>query len=333
MNTRTFGAALTGLALALVSIPNAAAHEIVGNRFFPATLATDDPGVNDELAMPTVAISKTGDVPSVKQLDISGEFSKRITENFAVAVAPTWTHLYVPGGPSQTGASGFQNLETSFKYRFYKDPVHELVMSVGLNVEWGNSGARGVGAESFTTYTPTLFFGKGFGDLPDTVRLLRPFAVTGVVGYSIPSSARTVTQTVDPDTGDIDTDIDRHPRFLTWGGSLQYSMPYLKSAVVDLGLPDFVNRLIPVVEASFQTPVANFEGTGLRTTGTINPGIIWVGNYFQIGVEAIVPINRDSGRGVGAIAQLHIYLDDLMPSTLGKPLFGGPVNPAKPFGN
>jgi hypothetical protein len=26
------------------------AHEIVGNRFFPATLAIDDPGVNDELA-------------------------------------------------------------------------------------------------------------------------------------------------------------------------------------------------------------------------------------------------------------------------------------------
>lgn len=31
----------------------AQAHEIVGDRFFPATLAIDDPGVNDELASST----------------------------------------------------------------------------------------------------------------------------------------------------------------------------------------------------------------------------------------------------------------------------------------
>ncbi|MFZ0197411.1 MAG: hypothetical protein WAL14_21650, partial [Pseudolabrys sp.] len=42
----------------------ARAHEIVGNRSFPATLAIDDPGVNDEMSLPTVSISKTGDVPS-----------------------------------------------------------------------------------------------------------------------------------------------------------------------------------------------------------------------------------------------------------------------------
>ncbi len=95
-----------------------AAHEIVGNRFFPATLTIDDPGVNDELALPTVAMFKTGDDPSVKQLDISGEFAKRITEDFAVSFAPTWTRIYAPGGPTMTGASGFQNIwRPTFKYR------------------------------------------------------------------------------------------------------------------------------------------------------------------------------------------------------------------------
>jgi hypothetical protein len=78
------------------------AHEIVGNRFFPATLAIDDPGVNDELALPTVSISKTGDVPSFKRLDVSGEFAKRITENLGVSFAPTWSRLYAPGGPNLT---------------------------------------------------------------------------------------------------------------------------------------------------------------------------------------------------------------------------------------
>jgi hypothetical protein len=101
--------------------------------------------------------------------------------------------------------------------------------------------------------------------------------------------------------------------------------------VYDFALPDIVNHLIPIVEASFQTPAANFTGTDLKTTGTINPGVIYVSNYYQIGLEAIIPVNRDSGRNVGAMAQLHVYLDDLFPSTLGKPLFGGPVAPARPF--
>src|SRR5437016_11952073 len=108
---------LAMLAACLAASTSTLAHEIVGKRFFPATLAIDDPGVNDELALPTVSISKTGDNPSFKQLDISGEFSKRITEDFAIAVAPTWSRLYAPGGPAMTGAQGFQNLETTFQYR------------------------------------------------------------------------------------------------------------------------------------------------------------------------------------------------------------------------
>ena len=108
-------------------------------------------------------------------------------------------------------------------------------------------------------------------------------------------------------------------------------MPYLKSAVVDLGLPDFVNHLIPLVEATLQTPVSNTFTSGTLTTGTINPGVIWVGNTFQIGVEALIPINRQSGTNVGVIAQLHLYLDDIDPHGIGRPIFGNYVQPASPF--
>ncbi|MBO0753569.1 MAG: hypothetical protein J2P53_15730 [Bradyrhizobiaceae bacterium] len=323
--------ALPALALSLspgagVIATAASAHEIAGNRFFPATLAIDDPGVNDELAMPTIAVTKSGDEPPLKELDISGEYAKRLTDSLAISIAPTWTHLYAPAGPGGKGASGFQNLATEVKYRFYRDPVHELVMSVGLDAEWGGSGATGIDADRFTTYTPTFYFGKGFGDLPADVSWARPLALTGTVGYSVPGSGQS---TVIGDNGIAG--IAYNPQFLAWGLSLQYSMPYLKSAVYDFGLPDVVNHLIPLVEASFQTPAANFAGTDLKTIGTINPGVIYVSNYYQVGVEAIIPINRDSGRNVGVVAQLHIYLDDLMPTSLGKPLFGGPVAPASPF--
>src|SRR5579859_2642065 len=98
-------AAVPAFAIALLSFPSlpALAHEIVGNRFFPATLGIDDPGVNDELSLPTVDAFKTGDVPPIKQTDMSGEFSKRITEDFAISLGSTYTWLSPPGGPDGNG--------------------------------------------------------------------------------------------------------------------------------------------------------------------------------------------------------------------------------------
>jgi hypothetical protein len=303
---------------ALLPISNSFAHCFVGGRFLPATLNIDDPCVADELSLPTVSSFKTGDDPSARQLDVSFEYSKRITDTFGISVGSTWSQIKPPGQPK---VSGFQNLETTFKWQLLTLPQQEFVMSVGLSIEWGGSGAQGVGAERFSTYTPTVYFGKGFGDLPTSMNWLRPFAVTGQFGYAIPGRSSTTTFGVD-DTGAPTTDVEFNPRVLTWGGSIQYSLPYLRSSVVDLSLPEFFNHLIPIVEAQLSTPVSNTFTSGTVTTGTINPGVIWVGNYYQVGVQAIVPINRASGSGIGAMAQLHLYLDDIFPTSIGKPLFG-----------
>jgi methionine-rich copper-binding protein CopC len=52
------------------------AHGVAGERFFPATLAVDDPAVADELSLPTIAILKNAD--NARQVDLSFEYSKRI---------------------------------------------------------------------------------------------------------------------------------------------------------------------------------------------------------------------------------------------------------------
>ena len=296
-------------AVVVAAIPasNAFAHCSVGNRFFPATLIVDDPCVADELSLPTVAGFRNGDDPSAREVDISGEISKRVTETFGISVAETWVHLKQPGVST---AQGFDNLETGFKFQFLTDPDREFVMSAALDVDWGGTGSGSIGAESFTTLTPTLFAGKGFGFLPEELKYLKPIAITGQVGYAVPTESSTIE----------DGTTTLNPQALVWGGSIQYSMPYLKSAVEDLSLPDFVNRLIPLVEWNLQTQTDNFNGEE-RTTGTINPGIIYVADKFQLGVEAIIPVNRASGDGVGAIGQLHLYLDDIFPDTYGQPLF------------
>ena len=84
------------LLLGLGCYTPASAHCIVGNRFFPATLNVDDPCVADELSIPTIAGFKNGDDPSARELDISGEYSKTITENFGVSFEEAWIHLDIP---------------------------------------------------------------------------------------------------------------------------------------------------------------------------------------------------------------------------------------------
>src|SRR5438046_9692185 len=98
-----------GFLAALALTTNADAHCFVGNRFFPATLNVDDPCVADEMSLPTVSYFRNGDDPSARQLDVSGEYSKRITDTFAISVGSTWTRLRPPDGPT---ARGFQDRES-----------------------------------------------------------------------------------------------------------------------------------------------------------------------------------------------------------------------------
>jgi hypothetical protein len=302
----------SALALFTVFLPlsNAFAHCIVGARFFPAMLATDDPCVADEMSLPTLQYNSAN--PSGREHDAEADFSKRITESFGITVQSTFTKVGPPADAGTMGpvAYGFQNLVTTAQFQLLKDAPHELALLAGVIFNLGNTGAAGVGAAPWSTVTPTGYFGKGFGDLPDSAGFLRAFAVTGQVGYEIP------TTSFDLVSG------NPVPQNLVWGTSLQFSMPYLKSNVVDLGLPDFINHLMPIVEAQFVAPVANNFGNQFVITGTVDPGVIWVGSYFQVGLEAVVPINRASGTSIGAVAQLHFYLDDIFPNTLGQPLLG-----------
>ena len=305
--------ALLVTASSLVATEPVSAHGFAGKRFFPATLATDDPFVADELSLPTIAYSKqpaSEESPATRETDFSIDVSKRVTENFGVGFGATYKRLRPDEGETQRG---FDNLAASVKYKFYQSDEHETLLSAGIDWDIGGSGSKRVGAESFSTITPTLFFGKGFGDLPGEAKFLRPFAVTGLVGVGIPSRSGTTTVN---DEGEVN--IERHPHTLEWGFAIEYSLPYLQACVQGVGLREPFNRMIPVVEFAMSTAL---DRGASGTTGTVNPGIIWAGQYVQLAVEAVIPINSRSGNRVSWIAQLHFFLDDLFPKTIGRPVF------------
>lgn len=330
---RSWLTVLLAVALVLGGAERAHAHGMAGKRFFPATLATEDPFVADELSLPTVSTFKepaSGDEPATQETEISVELAKRITPELGIAIEEAWVHLDRNGGGTENGLA---NLGVGLKYQFLKNAAHETIASVGMGLEIGGTGNHRVEADPFCTLAPAFFFGKGLGDLPDRLRYLRPLAVTGVAELAIPTRARTTHRSVMVEEGEeevdgeggaaqleVETEIEQHPTVLGWGLAVEYSIPYLQAHVKDVGLGRPFNRLIALVEFPMETPLN--RGMRGETMGTVNPGILWAGKSFQLGVEAVIPVNRRTGDHVGVLAQVHFYLDDLFPSSLGRPLFG-----------
>ena len=280
----------------------ALAHGFAGQRFFPATILTDDPFVADEMSLPTFTRPPTAADGSF-EYDLDVDLAKRLTPNLGLTLGYGWTNAHNPGAPS---VSGFGPLSTGLQYQLFVNAPHEVIGLANLSVAWAHTGrVQALGAPDFTTLSPSFDFGKGFGDLPASLPYLRPFAVTGNLGFDFPTKTESAGV---PNSNNFN-----------YGFAFEYSLPYLQCCVKDAGLRAPFNQLIPLVEVAFTTPV-NRITPGVTTTGTIQPGIIWSGQYFQVGAEAIIPVNRASGHGIGGIVQLHFYLDDLFPNSIGKPI-------------
>jgi hypothetical protein len=293
--------AATAAALAvLLALPVCCcAHGFVGDRFFPPTITTDDPFAVDELSLPLVTgfgDPSSDGVPPQYEVDLSWEFDKEILTHFALGISNVYSAIHGGGQPS---TYGFSDLEATAKYQVWQDDPHETIISVGLIADIGGTGTQGFD-DSHTILTPALYFGKGFGDLPESLDALRPFAVTGVLGQSFPMSAD-------------------DPNQFQWGFALEYSLPYLQEDVKDIGLPSPFKDMIPLVEFSLSTN--ENRGDGL-TTGTIDPGVLWETPYCEFGAEAVIPVNGRTGSNVGFVFQCWVFIDDLFPKVFGQPIFG-----------
>jgi hypothetical protein len=121
---------------------------------------------------------------------------------------------------------------------------------------------------------------------------------------------------VDPLTGQLGPMLTRNVDILHWGFALEFSTLYLTSRFTPGKLPkeEPLNQFVPLIEFSFDSP------RGQKTAATMNPGLSYVAVSWQVAAEAIVPLNSEAGRSIGARAQLLLFLQDLIPSVFGKPL-------------
>lgn len=293
-------AALATAACVVCAAREAGAYTAAGDRVFPSTLVLPQFAPGDELYNWDETQPQTPSGPGTPWHDTNATigFDKTITDRLGVVIEETWTELKtVKTGPQW----GMQNLDTEVKYEAIDNQPHEFLMTLGLDREFGGTGAARVGAFASGATTPRLYLEKGMGDLD--IGPLQPLAFGALFGYQV-------------------ADGEPRPSLYAPGFFVEYSIPYLESKVETLDLPEFIRHLTPMTEVQFTIPSG--ESFGARTTALIAPGISYAGAGWELAAEALISGTNATGRGVGIIAQLHIALDYLAPETIGRPLFSGP---------
>jgi len=279
------------------------AHSIAGARLFVNTLLIDDPGVGDEAALPLVSMQSFDGKSTVTNANV--EFDKTITENFAIGAGTNFNWITVDPNDAGKTHGGFGDPYLSLKYRWIVLPQHEFMSAVAVRQAFGRGGTVGIQSGDDIT-TVSGYVGKGLGDIP--IDAIRPFALTAELDYNIPDAGPSSAVGA--------------PTFWTGGVTLQYSVPYLLSQIKSYSLPPILARLTPVVELAWSSAAGSSPRVtdGPPTTFLLGTGAIWTGEDYAVAAEILWPLNGASGHGIGAIAQFHLYFDDLFPTTLGRPL-------------
>ena len=117
------------------------------------------------------------------------------------------------------------------------------------------------------TLSPFINFEKGFGDLPDSLPWLRPFAITGNLSVDFPTKTESAG--------------NPNPNNFDYGFAFEYSLSYLQQNVKDIGLTGIFKQMIPLVEVSYST--APNRGQSGPTIGTVQPGLIELGATTRCG--------------------------------------------------
>lgn len=269
--------------------------EDAGLRDFPATLVVDEPQVETEVS-PQIAAWAFADRG---RRDVSSELSLQLTKPFAVIFSPIYTAL-------ARGRGGFQAFGFGTKYQFLADAKHEFILSAGVSSTLGGTGSASVGADTFSSLVPTVYFGKGFGELPGSLGWARPFAITGEVGLEVPTRPRSREAEFGQGIGGTAA----NPVSLRLQGSLQYNFIYAVANRSLGGWSKTFDNLVPIVEYELEVPIGRVDGQNV-VVGTINPGFLLVDerHHTTWGLEALLPVNRASGNHPGARLQLSYSFD------------------------
>jgi hypothetical protein len=302
---------------ALLRSAPAFAHAVCGSRVYPVTLTLDDPGVADELTLPQIVYTRAaadgGPGPS-HDTSIQFEYDKRLTDEFGFAFNDDYNVNQQNNAKTETG---WDDVTVTAKWAKCVDPDSDFQLGFGVIREFGRTGTSHIGSDEHGNTAPTIYLGKGVDEIP--VPMLQPLQFTGELSYAVADREFKQFTVVDPSTGVTSTHANTgYPNAWIGSFSVQYSIPYLQNQIRDFGLPEPFAHMIPVAEFNWTSAAASPGGS--PASWTLAPGFIYLRSWYQVGVEALVPLDKAAGTNVGFIVQFHVFIDDLYPRGIGAPL-------------
>jgi len=158
-------ASLLIASFALFPVP---AHAFVaaGDRMFPGTLILPQIAPTDETYIQGATPFSGTPIPlNTRRTDVIGLFGKTLTESLGIRVRDVYTRLDPVDASSRYG---WQTLTATAPYIAVLDGPHEFLFSVGVDRQFSGTGAGRVQPRGFSgvgATTPSIYFGKGLGDL------------------------------------------------------------------------------------------------------------------------------------------------------------------------
>jgi hypothetical protein len=270
------------------------AHGYLGKRFFPSAITVDEAFIADKLVVPIYYTESNPDATWLTNPKL--QYAKSITKNWQLSITSSYLHIQ---NKHANSLNGFDNFEIGARYNILFSDTLESVFSIGLNSKIGGTGSHVVNAAPYSTISPELLYSQGLSFLPETLKILRP------IGFTMSLSPNFITE-------------NNSITSVSWGVAIEYSLPYLQQYVINFNNNVF-KHLVPLIEFPF-TSCTN-KNCAHGTTGNIDPGFIIYNRYGQLGLEAIIPSNCQTGHQIGGVIQFYLYLDTIAPNSLGKPIF------------
>ena len=190
--------------------------------------------------------------------------------------------------------SGFSNLGLGYKHLLLALPANEFILTINPTLELPVGDSRV--SETHPRAGGDMLFQKGFGDLPESLAMLRPAGIEGDAGFdSKVTGARDDL---------LDADLE-----------LEYSLGYLDANVAPGSVPTLLRNLTPHLDfdyAQYLSAHNNSSAPDLELT----PAIAWMNDTFEVNLGAQIALNRASS-GTGAVAfvwLLGVSYDQLLPA-------------------
>jgi hypothetical protein len=188
--------------------------------------------------------------------------------------------------------AGWSNLTLAYKRVLIAIPQREFVLSISPGVELP-VGNRSVGSESHTRAGFDLLVEKGLVDLPDSLRMLRPAALEGDVGFDKKVSGA-------------------QDGLVAVSAELEYSLAYLDEYVAGNRLPAAIRNFTPHLDFDYAQYLSAHRNTSAPDF-ELTPAVAWLNSIFEVNVGVQVAVNRSSST-TGAVA--FVWLVGVSPNQI-----------------